>query len=87
MLRFSTRISQEQRAFTPHERQIIVLVGAGLSAPEIGRRLRISPRTARNHLKNIYRKRDAHHRTEILLYAMRRRWPGSDGRPTAAATR
>ncbi len=87
MPRFSTRISQERRDPTPRERQIIVLVGAGLSAPKIGRRLKISPHTARNHLKNIYRKYDAHNRTEILLYAMRQRGLGPDGRSTAASMR
>lgn len=65
----------------------MVLVGAGLSAPEIGRRLRISPYAARNHMKSIYRKCDAHNRTEILLYAMREGCLGPYGRPTAAETR
>ncbi len=65
MPRLSNRIPQERRDLTPRERQIIVLIGAGLSASEISRRLGISPHTARNHLKNIYRKCDAHNRTEI----------------------
>ena len=85
--RLPTGIPQERRELTWRERQIVVLASAGISAPEIGCRLGISPHTVRNHLKNIYRKCDAHNRTEILLYAIRQRWLGSDGRPTAAVTR
>lgn len=87
MPRLSARIPQERSDLTPRERQIIILLGAGLSAPEIGRRLEISPHTARNHLKNMYRKYDAHNRTEILLYALRQRWLRLDGQPIAAVTR
>ena len=85
--RLPAGIPQERRELTWRERQIVVLASAGMSAPKIGRALRISPHTVRNHLKNIYRKCDAHNRTEILLYAMRQRWLGLDGRPKAPATR
>ena len=85
--RLPARISQERRELTWREHQIVVLASAGMSAPEIGRRLGISPHTVRNHLKNIYRKCDVHNRIQILLYAMRQRWLGPDGRPMAPVTR
>ena len=85
--RLPAGIPQERRELTWRERQIVVLASAGISAPEIGRRLGISRHTVRNHLKNIYRKCSAHNRTEILLYAMRQRWLDLDGKPTALATR
>ena len=85
--RLPAGIPQERRELTPRERQIVVLASAGMSASEMCCRLGISPHTVRNHLKNIYRKCDAHNRTEILLYAIRQRWLGSDGRPAAAVTR
>jgi DNA-binding CsgD family transcriptional regulator len=84
--RLPTRIPRVRSDLTPRERQIIAFLGTAPSAPEIGRRLGISPHTVRNHLKSIYEKCDVHNRTEMLLYAMRQRWLAPDGRPTTAAT-
>jgi DNA-binding CsgD family transcriptional regulator len=41
---------------TLREHEILRLVTAGLSNPEIGRQLYLSPHTVNNHLRSIYRK-------------------------------
>ena len=44
---------------SPRERQIMELLSTGLGAQEIGLRLRLSEKTVRNNLSNIYAKLDA----------------------------
>lgn len=57
---------------SPRERQIIELLSTGLGAQEIGLRLRLSEKTVRNNLSNIYAKFDARGSTEAVL-----RWLGA----------
>ena len=52
-------------SLTPAERDIAVLVADGLTNPEIGDRLFISPRTVQSHLRNIYAKLDVSSRRQL----------------------
>ncbi|MFE7761276.1 LuxR C-terminal-related transcriptional regulator [Streptomyces sp. NPDC057438] len=52
---------------SPRERQIMELLSTGLGAQEIGLRLRLSEKTVRNNLSNIYAKLDARGNTDAVL--------------------
>lgn len=54
---------------SPRQREILQLLGQGLSNPEIAQRLHIAVSTVRWHVKNIYRKLDVHNRTQAALRA------------------
>ncbi|WP_405615249.1 response regulator transcription factor [Streptomyces sp. NBC_00076] len=57
---------------SPREQQIMELLSTGLGAQEIGLRLRLSEKTVRNNLSNIYAKLDARGGTDAVL-----RWLGA----------
>ena len=57
---------------SPRERQIMELLSTGLGAQEIGLRLRLSEKTVRNNLSNIYAKLEARGSTDAVL-----RWLGA----------
>ena len=54
------------------ETEILQAVSRGLTFAEIGRRLFISPHTVATHVKNIYRKLEAHSKIEALSIARER---------------
>ena len=56
---------------TPREREVLGLLVAGKSNPEIADRLFISPRTAQTHVTNILAKLGAASRTEAAARAVR----------------
>jgi len=57
---------------TPREREVLALLVKGLSNPEIGERLAISPLTAKFHVSNILSKLGASSRTEAVALAVQR---------------
>jgi DNA-binding CsgD family transcriptional regulator len=52
---------------SPREREIMELLSTGLGAQEIGLRLRLSEKTVRNNLSNIYAKLDVRGSMEAVL--------------------
>lgn len=64
---------------TPRELQVLRLACRGLSGREVAEYLRISPKTARNHVEHIYTKTGATNRVELTLYALDQRLLDRDG--------
>ncbi len=54
------------------ERQVLTRVARGLTNEEIAVELKISARTVRNHIANIYGKIDVHSRAEAVVWARER---------------
>ncbi|MFF5971606.1 response regulator [Streptomyces sp. NPDC012769] len=56
-------------ALTDREREVMGLVGAGLSNDEIARRLVLSPATAKTHVSRIMTKLDVRDRAQLVILA------------------
>jgi two-component system nitrate/nitrite response regulator NarL len=57
---------------SPREREILVLIADGERAPDIARRLGLSPATVRTHLQHLYEKLGVSDRAAAVAAAMRR---------------
>ena len=57
---------------SPREREILGLIAAGELAPDIARRLGLSPATVRTHLQHLYEKLGVSDRAAAVAAAMRR---------------
>ncbi|MBI4494210.1 MAG: PAS domain-containing protein [Chloroflexi bacterium] len=55
---------------TSREREVLLLIMAGATAPDIAQRLSISPATARNHVQNVLAKLGVHSRLEAAIVAL-----------------
>jgi two-component system, NarL family, response regulator NreC len=64
---------------TTREREVLHLAAEGLTNPEIGERLHISPRTAEIHRAHIMEKLGLRTRTDLIAYALRRGLIPSEG--------
>ena len=56
---------------TSREEEVLRLVAAGLSNPEVSRVLGISPHTVKRHMVHIFTKLDVHDRAQATLWAAR----------------
>ncbi|GGG29812.1 hypothetical protein GCM10007304_49520 [Rhodococcoides trifolii] len=64
-----SRHDADWESLTRRERQILDGVVAGLSNPEIGRELFVSPNTVKFHVGNILRKLGLRSRIEVAVWA------------------
>ena len=77
--RVRTRTADTRYDLTSQERHIAGLARSGLSNPEIGAQLFLSPRTVEWHLRKVFTKLGIHSRQELL-----RALPSSDSTPIHA---
>jgi DNA-binding NarL/FixJ family response regulator len=56
---------------TPREREVLVLVGRGMSNKRIARELGLSEKTVKTHVANVLHKLGATDRTQAAVYAVR----------------
>jgi DNA-binding NarL/FixJ family response regulator len=54
---------------TPREREVLALVGSGLSNAEIAERLVLSPLTAKTHVARLFSKLGARDRAQLVVVA------------------
>jgi two-component system, NarL family, nitrate/nitrite response regulator NarL len=67
-----TRGERRAHHLSPRELEVLTLAAAGLSSPEVGRRLYIEASTVKTHLQRIYDKLGVSDRTAMVAEAMRR---------------
>ena len=70
-------VQQRERAdgrpeLTPRESEVLQMIAEGLSAPEIGRRIHLSPTTVKTHLHTLYEKLGVSDRAAAVAEGMRR---------------
>ena len=62
--------SSEILELTSREREVVSLLSQGLSNPQIGIKLHLSPRTVEKHVTSLFRKTDTNNRAELVGYAI-----------------
>jgi two-component system, NarL family, response regulator NreC len=77
----ATAADAERRRFerlTEREREVLVCTAHGFTAPEIGARLNISPKTVDTYKQRIHEKLGLHHRTDYVQMVLRLRLMETD---------
>ncbi len=68
---FPPRAEQPAPLLSPREREVLELIAAGSTNPEIAGRLYLSPHTVKEHTSSLYRKLGARNRAEAVQLAQR----------------
>ncbi len=63
--------ASQQRLLTAREREILGLMAAGMTNPQIAAQLIIGAGTVKTHTLNIYRKLEVANRTQAILCAQK----------------
>lgn len=66
------REQRETPTLSPREQEVLRLIAQGLSAPEIGKQIHLSPATVKTHLHTLYEKLGVSERAAAVAEAMRR---------------
>jgi DNA-binding NarL/FixJ family response regulator len=66
---------REAVTMTRREREVVALIGEGLSNKEIAERLGIALHTVKSHMHNVLEKLALHSRLQVAAYAHRDRDP------------
>jgi two-component system, NarL family, nitrate/nitrite response regulator NarL len=64
--------AEERPLLSAREREILALTADGLTSPDIGKRLHLSPATVKTHLQNTYEKLGVSDRAAAVAEGMRR---------------
>jgi two-component system, NarL family, nitrate/nitrite response regulator NarL len=66
------RSGDQERLLTPREDEVLRMTAAGLSAPDIARKLHLGATTVKTHLQRVYEKLGVSDRAAAVAEAMRR---------------
>jgi len=77
----SPAMPPELANLSPRERDILALIGDGLTNREIGKKLYLSEKTVKNHISRLLAKLGVQRRVQAAVLASHLEQPESDGRP------
>ena len=63
--------SQKDSRLTQREKEVLGLIGKGMSNKDIAKKLFLSEKTVKNHLNNIFKKIEVSDRTNAAIYAVK----------------
>ncbi|MCX4853309.1 response regulator transcription factor [Streptomyces canus] len=78
----SPAMAPELAGLSPRERDILALIGDGLTNREIGKKLYLSEKTVKNHISRLLAKLGVQRRVQAAVLASHLEQPNPGGRPT-----
>ncbi|MFI6441747.1 response regulator [Streptomyces sp. NPDC050759] len=75
-------LAPELAGLSPRERDILALIGDGLTNREIGKKLYLSEKTVKNHISRLLAKLGVQRRVQAAVLASQLEQPNPGGRPT-----